>query len=679
VIVLFRIGVLAALVAALLPAPVARAQLRTLPTPLCALVGVGVTCYDAGGTPRALTPASAIVVDFDISPDGEWVAYRAVQGDQTRVALVSIFGGEAFEVDPNAPPPGLLDPDKTTLAWSPDGYTLTYVVAAGLRTAFPAIDGSPRYSQVLNRLYTDLRFSPEGSHLAAQSDDGGWAIFRLADRLTINARVEPIRNLNVASEVAWQDETQMFVAPHTGGLYRINAADPAAQYSPLGASGIFTQLIRLPDGTLRAFIPEIGRGFGRAVEIKPDGSVEPLGETNLDDRLRWTRQGRAMLYLTSGTPIVVNPATGLEDTLPVRNASRVVWKPQRLDSAPALQVDADIFFLAPDPLGVNQVWRLVRNGQSAIFPLTGSAVGISAYQVSPDKSQLALIEGRALRVLPLTAIGIATPTPTLRPLFGTPTPAPPSPLATLNTDQATFAWNADSSQIAFADDSGVYVVAATGVAPVRLVAAHLANRRYHAPQFSPDGGALLVEALNAPAGRRDFVVLPLRDSFPRLVIPPLADNGIDVVGWTVPNSNRVGLVVVAVSAAGTTRLTLINESGEQLLAEFAQPVLGATFARNLTNPPLYLFTLAGWRRGPQLVQYFSLLASTTGQPTVQAIGAPFLFSGAIQISPTGRFALSVQRHDDPDRSHLLIILDLQNLRKIALMDAVNVSAVQWVF
>jgi hypothetical protein len=81
-----------------------------------------------------------------------------------------------------------------------------------------------------------------------------------------------------------------------------------------------------------------------------------------------------------------------------------------------------------------------------------------------------------------------------------------------------------------------------------------------------------------------------------------------------------------------------------------------------------------------LVQYFSLVPNSAAtQYSVQALGAPFLLPGAFQISPTGRFVASVRRNDDPERSHLLIILDLQNLRTISIADAVNVSDVAWIF
>lgn len=680
--------VVVCLVAPFLPVEPARAQLQRLSTPICAQVAARIACYDAVGTPRSLSPADEIALDFDISPDGEWLAYRATPadpngGESAIVRMISVFGGDAVEIDRDAPPPATLDAEKRTLAWSPDGFALAYVTASGLRAAFPDLGGGPRFSEVTDRRYADLRFSPDASALAAQTDDGSWIVFRIAQQLTFNARLERLREVNVTAEVAWQDTTTLIVAPASGGLYRLNAVDPTALYAALPAAGLFTQLIRLPDGTLRAFSLEIGRGYGKAVEIAADGTVTPLGEASLDARLRWTRGGRAMLYLTSGTPIVVNPATGGEDTLPIRGASRVVWTPSRTESVPTLQLDADLFFLAPDPIGAKQVWRLVRNGQSPIFPLTQSALGISAFSISPDKAKLAVAEGQTLRVLPLTAVGIATPTPTVRPLFGTPTPVPVGPVATLRRDDAPhLSWSPDSTQLAYADVDGVFVVASDGLSAARLIAAHPSGQRYESPAFSPDGGALLVEVLNVPAGTRAYAVLPLRDGVAIPTLPPLKANGIDSLQWSVPNNNRVGLL--AVQAEVTTQLSFLSADGAttsaQPIAQFAQPVSGVTFVRNLTPPPLYLFSLVGWRTGPQLVQYFSLVPNSAAtQYSLQALGAPFLLPGSFQISPTGRFAVSVRRNDDPERSHLLIILDLQNLRTISIADAVNVSAVVWVF
>ncbi|MBX3081776.1 MAG: hypothetical protein KF716_09090 [Anaerolineae bacterium] len=668
----YRLGWLSVLVSWLLSPPLTvHAQLRGVPTPLCAIADDQLKCYNARGSVRTITAAGETAVDFDISPDGEWLVYRVQNDDQTAIRTVSLYGGDSFEIDPQAPISAEFNVQNQTLVWSPDGVVIAYVLASGLRIATPAQDGSPHLNEIMDKLYIDVRFSPAGTKLAAQSTDGGWTIFELAERFTPNAHLTQLRTLRVSGELAWQDENLVIVAPENGSIYRVNSSDPNAQYEATGITGYFTHLIRTPDGSLRAMSIEIGRGFGRFVTLGTDNTVTPLGDVNIDTRVMWVQGGRTLIYITSGTPILVNPATGLEDTLPVKGAVRVIWSPPFLESVDSTGLDADIMYLAPDATSIPQVWRLVRNGEQPPTALTQSISGIESYAISPDKAKLAVVEAQSLLVLPLTASGIVTPSPT--PRFNAPTQAPHFPTTLRRSGAVTLAWNPDSTQIAYADDDGVYLAPADASSPARQIAPNTDGKRFDIPQFSPDGSAVLVENMNAPQGTRDFSVIPLRDNVPPLIVPPLRDNGVDTVLWSVPNNSRVGLLVVQYTEV--SKLTFISAEGTQELAAVPAPILAPMYVRNVTNPSLYFFVRMGWQAGTQVVQYYTVKLGASPQP----ISDPFVLGGKLQISPTGRLALSVQRVDSPTRSNQLIIIDLQNQRKIAIANAYNVTDVQWIF
>jgi hypothetical protein len=380
-----------------------------------------------------------------------------------------------------------------------------------------------------------------------------------------------------------------------------------------------------------------------------------------------------LIYITSGTPILVNPATGLEDTLPVAGAVRVIWSPPFLETLDATGLDADIFFIAPDAANIPQVRRLIRNGEQPPLALTQSVVGVKSYAVSPDKTKLAIVEAQSLQIVPMSVAGALVPSPTPRSVFSAPTEEPRFPITLRRTDTTTLAWNADSTQIIYADSDGLYTAPADGAAPAQLIAPNADGKRLDNPQFSPDGSAILAENLNAPQGTREFSVIPLRGNVSPLIIPPLQANGIDAVLWSVPNNNRVGLFVVQYTEV--SKLSFISAEGTEVLAELPSPVIAPMYVRNVTNPPLYMFARLGWQAGTQVVQYYTVRPDAPPQ----AISDPFVLGGNLQISPTGRLALSVQRLDSTTRSNQLIIIDLQNQRKIAIANTYNVTDVQWVF
>lgn len=344
-----------------------------LPTSFCALVGAQVICYDSQLTHATpVTPPDQKVIDFSIAPDGNWIVYRA-----SDALLIASIGGQAGQlVDPQAAPPAAIMPGNMTLGWSPDGIGIAYLTVSGLRIAYPG----GHYADATDRPYINLKWSPHGTRLAAQSSDGAWTFFEAK-------RDTPLKLTRVfaqAADVAWLSDDALIVAPVAGGLLRIdpaNATSPPAWYV---ADEHFIRLNSTPDGQVEALHPDPGDVIGNSVSIQGDGKWTPLGSTKLDSRLEWgPPPGELLLYITSGTPILVDRVTGAEDMIPIRRVTRIVWGPPPLPEVEGVAMDADLFFLAPDQSGIVQLWRLPRTG----FPLlaiTQGAVSVTAYTLFPD-------------------------------------------------------------------------------------------------------------------------------------------------------------------------------------------------------------------------------------------------------------------------------------------------------
>ena len=404
-----------------------------LPDSLCALVSAQVVCYDAqtaGASPA--TPANQKVIDFALSPEGQWLAYRT--SDFLAIAAIdgSINGNGAQVIDPNAAPPADINPGQVTIAWSPDGLGIAYLSSLGLRVAYP----NGHFYNATDRPYANLKWSPGGTRLAVQSDDGTWTFFACSPDA-------PLRTMSVysqAADIAWLGDTIVIVAPVAGGLLRIDPVNAAAPVWTV-ADEHFINLQTAADNKIVALHPDPGDIIGNAVAIPADGNWTPLGDAKLDSRLQWGPAGQMLLYITSGTPILVDRVTGYEDMLPLRRISRIVWASPPPPESMSVMLDADLYFLAADSSGTTQLWRLSRNN----FPLlvmTQSVQSITAYTLYNDTIQYTAggmvttvrLDGSSIpTVTPsntlsprATALRTPIPTPTPRPTLPPPSPLPPA-------------------------------------------------------------------------------------------------------------------------------------------------------------------------------------------------------------------------------------------------------------
>lgn len=406
---------------------------KVLPAALCALISGQVICYDANtATPKPITPADPPAIDFAIAPDGQWLAYRAGQ----TLSMSPIVDGQprARVLDSQAIPfadlPSNQQSDVVTLAWAPDGLAIAYVTAFGLRV----IDPSGQFVSVSDRPYTSITWSPDADRLAAQNADGSWAFFVFTHT---PLQLRPTRVFADAASIAWLDDETVIVAPAVGGLLRIdptNAISPPAWYI---ADEHFIKLNSGGPGQVVALHIASGDRNATAVSIDASGHWTPFGNAELDPRLSWgPAPSEQLAYITSGTPIMVDRASGDENMLPLQRVDALAWSPDDLSEVQGLAMDADLYFIAPDSTHINQVWHLPQDG-FPLIQLSHSAAPVTEYEVSANAirytaagaSTLVHPDGSSLTPTPTIAVtlnGLAMRTATALARAATPTPTQPT-------------------------------------------------------------------------------------------------------------------------------------------------------------------------------------------------------------------------------------------------------------
>jgi Tol biopolymer transport system component len=653
-----------------------------LPAALCGLVNAQVACFDMNtAKSRIMSPADQRVIDFSISPGSDWLAYRTVNGN----AVIASMTGDPLSlvIDPSAVPPAEIETAATTLSWSPDGMVIAYVTANGFRVAFPPLADKPSlppYADRLDRSYINLRFSPRGSRLAAQSDDGNWAIF------TVNVADHTItrtRTIDQAGEVAWFNEDDLAVALLAGGLFGTSAIDGSLPPRFNVPNEHFIKMMSTSGGEIVAIHPDPGDTIGSAVSITHDGVVTSLGDSKVDSQVRWGPDGQVMLYIGAGTPILVDRATGAEDMLPVRNVSRVVWSPPMPKVAVTVQADADLYYLSPDESGTRQLWQYVRDGKG-IRQITAEVANVDTYAVSPDKSQVAYVSGGRIIVTAFASMNRQ------RILAYFP-----------NAHAITLGWRSDGLQLAYSLQSsdsqgGLYVAQTTlnagllqptqhksllikGSGSAALLRRNTTSSGYTDSRFSPDGRYILTslygDQVNQQGSRYRIIDLqkPSED------LPAPVDSSYSLM-WAVNN------LLLARSShttpAGTPSLMLTPVVGGQTLS-LVEPGTHVGDVRMAPDGHLSILRAVGWFSpeygsvGPNVVQ--SQLLTIEPDGTVQKTGvSPAAILPESHISPSGFYAAGILRGGPIREQDQLLMLDVRSGQVWRVSGANRVSMLQWV-
>jgi WD40 repeat protein len=623
-----------------------------------------VICYDQYAQAQPVTPPGQRVIDFAIAPDDNWIAYRT----DDIVTLAPIYGSTTTQrnqqIDAQATPSATLDLSMTTLAWSPDGLTIAYVIANGFRVAIPTENGKPKLIGVEDRLATNLRFSPNGSRLAVQADDGTWSLYAV-DPLANAAdakQIQRTRTIDQAADVAWQDENALVVALVAGGLYQIDAANPSSPPAWTVPSEHFIKLITTTTREVLALHPDPRDTIGNVVSISIDGKVTPVGASKIDSQSEWGLGGETLVYITSGTPILIDPATGRENTLPLRGVTRLVWTRPLPPPVGTLVMDADLYFLNPDGGGVRQVWRLPRSGLDRLTQLTTQISDVRDFAISPNRTQIALTSGGRLIVVSATD------------------PKDERVLAWLNrTDSAQADWHPSGNQLVYTDGNGLYLIATDGNSiPMQLMPKGSEQRPaalYKRPKFSLDGRFLLVEWRE-----------PKDDSFISTNIIDFGTNTLTPLKFAQPwnvlwGPDNMLLARAPAQVTDSSRLLAVRVQGgiqgeAVALTELSWSIADARFA---TDKSILFLRRLGWEIGPDIVRPHMVSApispgsaSAVVQPEPR--GKPGILSNP-QLSPTGRFAVGGQR---TGRIEQLVVLDLQSGHRVRIQGANEPSALHWI-
>lgn len=469
-----------------------------------------------------VTPPGALVVDFGVSPDGVWLAYRT----DSAIGLSNMRTGEQRALDTTGASFPPYRGRGQSVAWSPDGGAIAYTTETGLRVAF--LDGG--FADIVISPLLDLVWSPEGSYLAAEAEDNVWWIYRRTPgrpELSLHSAIPSSRGMT------WANATQLLFAPVEGGLYSMDVAQ-ANQQTPIDDSpDRYALPQRRQDGTIALFVRPSGdatitdsAGYlwqiaagsnGLELTQVSDQSVELSG-------MRWAPGGRLLTTLTGGVFALVDPVSAQGFPLPMTGVAAYGWGAARLPSIPDLPLTAPVYFLGNDGVGLTQVWRLPADGGAPV-PLTAHDAPIEAFDVAPDGRTIAYVSAGTLWVL--------TPDPDIAtPLFSADGIAAP-------------AFNGDGTRIAFELPDGVYSIDSAGGEPQQLLP------EYAEPHFA--GSDLLVRLADGDLALYSFATGDVRRLGNYHGAKPLRDGRILASGSPTASMTK-GLYIIDAGAAGPVML-----------------------------------------------------------------------------------------------------------------------------
>ncbi|MBV6437465.1 MAG: hypothetical protein H3C32_08655 [Anaerolineae bacterium] len=462
-----------------------------------------------------VTPPGALTLDFGLSPDGVWMAYRT----DGAVGLYNMRTGEQRPLDTTGASYPPYRGRGQSVAWSPQGDAVAYTTETGLRIA--VLDGS--FGDIVIGPLISLNWSPDGQFLAAEAENDIWWVYRRQQNspepLVLHAALPSSRG------TAWVSGSLLMFAPAEGGLFLLDASNANQQTQLADATRRFALPQRRQDGTVAVFgraqndtrITETAGYLHQIVATQRGVEVEQIGEESVElSNVQWAPGGRVMVALSGGVLAVVDPVSAQGFNLPLTEVAAVAWGALRLPSVPNMPLTADIAFLGDDGAGVRQVWRLAKDG-SAAQPITAHDSSIDSFDIAADGSTVAYVSGETLWLF-------------------TPNPDIATPLVT-GAGITHPALNAAADQVAYAAPDGVYLVDAAGGEPRRVL------EGYSEPAFFDARGALIARLSDGDLAMYTLETGDVQRLGSFRVARPLPDGRLMALG-AVSSTQRDGLYVL---------------------------------------------------------------------------------------------------------------------------------------
>lgn len=449
--------------------PVQAQEGLNLPTELYVLFNEGrIDRYGLGASGvRQVTAADAFVLDFRVAPDGNWLAYRTLDGLFLRNMFVENSTRQIEDTRASVP---LIRGKGETIAWTNTSDALAYTTEYGGRVHF---FDTGTFADITTPGLRDLRWSPDGAFLAAEAEGGVWWIFqRSGVEMTLRAAIPG------ANGGDWRTTTQFIFAPVEGGISMLDLSSGNLQIPVQDAFQNYYLPTALPDGRVRVFVGEIDAARLLEVSFTDAGfTTLEVGEAaiSLTD-VRWASGGNLLVAFQGGALGLVDPFNGGGFTLPLASVAAYSWGALPPPSATGFTLPTSGTFLAQDFNGVVQLWQLPPD---ATLPatITPAEMDIQEYALSPDGTRAAYVSNGALW---LYEIGSDSAEERL----------------TLGIDQgANPAWSPDSTTVFYRDEqsagNGIWRLALDGEPELFLTDAQGAEVRN--PQPAGGVAALLVQ------------------------------------------------------------------------------------------------------------------------------------------------------------------------------------------
>jgi hypothetical protein len=278
-----------------------------------------------------VSPADVFIVDFGVSPDDNWIAYRT----ENALTIANRTTEETYLVESELASVPSVRGEGDTIAWSPAGDAIAVTTLYGGRIYINPSPSSPVASWQFTPLdlregaFIQVLWSPDGRFLAAEVEGNIWWIYRRDGQNMVLTSAIPS-----AVDVAWVANSELVFAPAEGGLVLMRLDQANAQTILLSDGSNYSLPYLMPDGLLAFFgrqkdDTETEPGFGWLVGLRAGAaSVENTGEIPVNlTGLRWSPGGDFMISFQDGIFSVVNPINGQGFALPVSAVVAYTWGP----------------------------------------------------------------------------------------------------------------------------------------------------------------------------------------------------------------------------------------------------------------------------------------------------------------------------------------------------------------